>query len=158
MEDMSAYLPIPARVADEEYIDRVLFSPSFFEEDGSLAPTAFYLRPKEKYVSVRRDAYCDINEAVAAFRPRANGDKAVGYAQLLTESVRALSNTNPVYNVTLEVEGTPTLQSPAHAGIFFRCNAQLTSENDSYEMPLLMFIQKELVKVSIVHRISEGNI
>ena len=81
-------------LSGDEVVTRALFTPSFFEEDGSLSPAAFHLhnlgQGPEKDISVLRKAVEGYEEKLAgiANNPREKDDVFCGTAELLTQDIK----------------------------------------------------------------------
>jgi len=109
---------IPTEVADEEYIARLVSSPTMVV-NGRLSPTAFKLRMlksgAETYVSVWRLDYVvptKENAANIKFEP---GDELFGYASIKAGECRKIS----FGGITIDVNSYPSKTYPYHAGICF---------------------------------------
>ncbi len=109
---------MPEDVADEEYIARIVSSPSMVA-NGRVSPTAFKLRKlksgPETYVSVWRLSYGVPTKENAAHIKFTPGDELFGYASIKAGECRALS----FGGITLDVKAYPTKAYPFHAGICF---------------------------------------
>ncbi len=144
---------IPDSVANEELIDRILYEPSFFCE-GRLAPSAFALTQKgETYISVFRNCYYCAKD-IKFPKPRSKGDTVAGIAQLVTGEVRAISSPNPSVKLSMDVHARPAT-FPFHAGVFTTINGVVVNNGNAHTIPLNLYVQKELVRLSRVVSMSE---
>ena len=82
-------------LSGDEVVTRALFTPSFFEEDGSLSPSAFHLHNlrngPEKDISVLRKAVEGYEKRLADLAnnpPRKKDDVFCGTAELLTQDIK----------------------------------------------------------------------
>lgn len=146
---------IPDSVANEEFIDRILYEPSFFCE-GRLAPSAFALTQKgETYISVFRNSYYCAKD-IKFPQPRSEGDTVSGIAQLLTADVRDITSPNPlVGELSMLVKAKSTRLYPFHAGVFTKIDGVTVKNGKAHTSPLYMYVQKKLVRCSKVFKMSD---
>ena len=96
-------------ISNEEDVARVLFYPSFFNEDdnplvseGVLSPVAFKLQvlksgDAEKSISVLRTSIDSFSHDMAKLSPRQASDYKYGYALLNVGEVRAITIPTKLY-------------------------------------------------------------
>ena len=110
------------RVASEESVARVIFSPSYIFK-GRVSPTAFRwdVLPSgdaEDYISVLRQGNVGLREQTEKFKPRIEGDSRYGYALLKVSEIRAIGNSGLFDDdVSVDVLPYPTKRHRNHAGI-----------------------------------------
>ena len=143
---------IPVKVADEESVARLVFTPSFFV-DGRLGPTAFALSNNlksgpENDISLLRMWYCDVTskDVYDRIHPRTPGDTLSGYARLQVSGIRTIGSPNETDRINVDVLGIGG--QSFHAGIQMRINEQLVTSEYDHRAPLLLYILKRLVNLS----------
>lgn len=146
-----------AGVQDDEVVARAIFSPSFFNRDGTIGPQAFFMTPlrggrREKDISVLRESLCeDLISSVKRVPPRKDRDKVSGYAELEVNAIRSLSYKRMSDDVEVEVKASPSISQPAHAGIIVKNhNRRYTSADNNIQPlpPALMNVMSKMAAIS----------
>ena len=121
-------------LSGDEVVTRALFTPSFFEEDGSLSPAAFHLHKlgngPEKDISVLRKAVEGYEEKLAgiAKNPREKSDVFCGTAELLTQDIRDIKIQS--HNQTGVIVSSKH-KNNVHASIYFCLNNTIVDARTS---------------------------
>ena len=148
-------------LSGDEVVVRGLFTPSFFEEDGSLSPAAFHLhnlgRGPEKDISVFRKAIEGYEKRLAKLAnstPREENDVFCGTAELLTQDIKDIETTSP--NQTEIIVSSSHKDNP-HASIFFYLSGKIIdSRTSNSSIEFLAFAQK-LVSIAKVEMVQSSS-
>lgn len=140
-----------------ERIARAVYEPSFLYEDGTLSPSAFYMRMLKKgpegYISVFWDTDCGILvNCMKSIPPREQEDSFCGYALLSTDAVEGISSVDVDHTINLDVRSHSGKRFPCHAGIHIRIDGEPQNAQHPYSSLLLM-VMKDLQRIALFTRI-----
>lgn len=140
----------------EEIVVRILFTPSFFEEDGSLSPAAFHLhdldKGPEKDISVLRkvcSTYQEKHDEIAR-KPRNPHDTYCGDAVFKVQDIRDIKI--PSNNQTGVIVSSSS-RTNVHASVYFIINNNIIdSVRSRNSIEFMLFASKlaSIAKVKIV--------
>lgn len=140
-------------LSGDEVVTRALFTPSFFEEDGSLSPAAFHLHNlpngPEKDISVLRKTVEGYEERLASIanNPREENDVFCGTAELLTQDIKEIKIPSP--NQTGVIVSS-TRKNNVHASIYFCLNNTIVDARTSNSRIEFLAFARKLVSIAQV--------
>ena len=139
-------------ISNEEDVARVLFYPSFFNEDdnplisdGVLSPTAFKLQvlksgEAEKSISVLRTLVDSFSHDMAKLSPRQASDYKYGYTLLNVGEVRAV-RIPTTKKVDISVDYSNSKRLPSHSEIMLKLDDKTVTAFDE-PMEVIRFRKK----------------